>query len=136
MRSDIDPDVFFLEVFQLRGELDDQGETVTDERLTTTTLDALPEEKRYSTVKMKSVRDPDLGLEEIIGMMKTIFINHSERSSVPKRSKEPYRKARNSGREPRTPCLSTAIQFRLLWCSSGRVVLSDNTLPNSNARCK
>ena len=32
--------------------------------------------------------------------MKTIFINHSERSSVPKRSRESYRKSRDSGREP------------------------------------
>ena len=86
MRSDIDPGGFLSEVFQLRDELDNLGETVTDERLTTIILDALPEEM-YSTIKMQSVRDPDLGLEEIIGMMKTIFINHSERSSVPKRSK-------------------------------------------------
>ena len=56
----------------------------------------------YSTVKMQSVRDSDLELEEIIGMMKTIFINHSERSSVPERSKESCRKVRSSGREPRT----------------------------------
>ena len=35
-------------------------------------------------------------------MMKTIFINHSERSSVPK-SKESYRNVRGSGgSEPRT----------------------------------
>ena len=86
MRSDIDSDVFLSEVFQLRDELDDLGETVTDERLETIILDALPEEK-YSTVKMKSVRNPDLRLEEIISMIKTIYINHLERSLVPKRSK-------------------------------------------------
>ena len=44
MRCDVDPDVFFSEVFQLRDELDDPGETVTNERLTTIILDALPEE--------------------------------------------------------------------------------------------
>ena len=76
MRSDIDPDAFLSNVFQLRDELDDLGEIVTGERLTTINLDALLEEM-YSTVKMQSVRDPDLGLEEIIGMMKMIFINHS-----------------------------------------------------------
>ena len=79
MRSDIGPDVFLSEVFQLCYELNDLGETVTDERLTTIILDALPEEM-YSAVKMHSITDPDLGLAEIIGMMKTIFINHSERS--------------------------------------------------------
>ena len=34
-------------------------------------------------------------------MTNTIFINHSERSSVPKKSQESYRKSRDlSGREP------------------------------------
>ena len=55
----------------------------------------------YSTLKMQSVRDPDLGLVKIIGMTETVFINHSERSSVPK-SKESYRKVWGSGSEPRT----------------------------------
>ena len=50
MRSDVDPDVFLSKVFQLRDELDDLGETVTGERLTTIILDALPEDM-YSTVK-------------------------------------------------------------------------------------
>ena len=59
MRSDVDPDVFLSEVFQLRDELDDLGETVTDERLTTIILDVLPEEM-YSTVKIQSARGPDL----------------------------------------------------------------------------
>ena len=104
MMFDIDPDVFLSEVFQLRDELDDLGETVTDERLTTSiVLDALPKEM-CPTVKMQSVRDPDLGLEEIIiGMVKTILVNtsNSERSPIPKKSKESDRKVRSSGREPR-----------------------------------
>ena len=58
MRSDIDPDVFLSEVFQLRDALDDLGATVTEERLTTIISDALREEM-YSTVKMQSVRDLD-----------------------------------------------------------------------------
>ena len=79
-------DVFLSEgVFQVRDELDDLGETVTNERLTTTFLDALPEDM-YSIVKMQSIKAPDLGLEEIMDMMKNISINHSERSSVLKRS--------------------------------------------------
>ena len=90
MRSDTDPDVFLSEVFQFRDELNDLGEAVTDERLT----------KIYSTVKKQSIRDPVLGLKGILSMAKTIFINHSERSSVPKISQESYRKVRNSGREP------------------------------------
>ena len=75
--------MFLSEVFQLRDELNAFGEAVTDERLTTIILDALPEEM-YSTVKIQLIRDPDLGLQEIIGMMKAIFIIHSEWSSIPK----------------------------------------------------
>ena len=76
MKSDIDPDVFFSEVFQQRDGVIDMGEAVTDKRLTTIILDALPEEM-YSTIKIQSIRDPELGLENIIDMMETIFINHS-----------------------------------------------------------
>ena len=52
---------------------------------------------------MQSVRDPDLGLEEIIGMVQNdLRKTFSERLSVTERSKESYRKVRSSGREPRT----------------------------------
>ena len=47
-----------------------------------------------------SPQDQDLCLEEITNMVKTILINHSERSSVPKRSQESYCKGRASGRKP------------------------------------
>ena len=46
---------------------------------------------------MQSIKDPDLGIEEIIGRLETISTNHSERSRIPKRSQEPYCKVRNSG---------------------------------------
>ena len=101
MGSNINPDVILSEVFQLRHELNDLGEAVTGECLTTIILHALPEEM-YSRVKIQSIRDPGLGLEEVIGMTTTIFLNHSETSSVPKGSRESYRKVRNSGHEPRT----------------------------------
>ena len=66
MKFNIDPDVFLSEVFQLRDELNDFGEAVTDERLTT-------------IINLNAVnKRPELGLEKIIGMMKTIFITHSE----------------------------------------------------------
>ena len=69
MTPDIDADVFFSEVFQLRDKLSDLGEVVSSERLTTIILDALPEEKN-PTIKVQSRRDPDLGLEEVIIMVK------------------------------------------------------------------
>ena len=90
MRFDIDPDVFLSKVFQLRDELSDLGKAGSDERLKAIVLDALPKEM-FSAIKMKPIRDPELGLEENMSMMKTIFINYSERSSVPKRSQQSYR---------------------------------------------
>ena len=83
IRSDINPDVFLSEVFQLCDELSDLGEAVSDERLTTIILDALPEEI-YFTNKMKSIRDPELGLGQIISMMKTIFITIRRGRQFPK----------------------------------------------------
>ena len=53
------------------------------ERLTTIILDALSAEK-YLTVKLEAIRDPDLSLEQIQRMVRTIFMNHSERLSVTK----------------------------------------------------
>ena len=76
MRSDIDLDVFLSEVFQLRDALNELGEVVSNEGLTTIIIDALPEEM-YFTVKVQSTSDPDLWLEEIVSMTKSIFINHS-----------------------------------------------------------
>ena len=76
MRSDIDPNVFHSEVFQLRDDLSNSRKAFSDERLTTIILDALPKEM-YFKVKMQSLRDPKLGLEEITKMTKTMFINHA-----------------------------------------------------------
>ena len=98
MRFDIDLDGFLSEEFQLRDELSDLGETVSNERLTTVLSDALPDDI-YSTIKVQS-RDRDLEVKKNISIMKPIFINHSERLSVPKRSQDLCRKGRNSGREP------------------------------------
>ena len=100
MRSDIDPNVFLSEVFQLRDEIIDLDEIVSNRRLTTTILYAVSEEV-YSTVKVQSIREPNLRLQEITSIMATIFINHSERSSVPKRSQESYRQIWNSRPEQR-----------------------------------
>ena len=63
MRSDVNPDVFFSKVFPLRDERSDLGEVVSNERVTTIILDALPEE-RYSTINVQSIRDTDVGLEK------------------------------------------------------------------------
>ena len=59
MRFNIDHDVFLSEGFQLRDELSDLGEVVSNEHLTTIILDALPEEG-YSKLKVQSIKDPRL----------------------------------------------------------------------------
>ena len=83
--------MFFLpEINQIRDELGVLDETVSTERLITIILDALPAEM-YSTVKLEAVRDPDLSLEHIQRMTRTIFINHSERLSVTKNNPESNR---------------------------------------------
>ena len=111
MRAHIDPDVFLFEFFQLHDELSDLGEVVSNERLTTIFLGTLLAEK-YATIKIQATRDPNLRLEEITKIMKTIFINHSERSSVPKGVNSRI-VSRESGREPtmsdRESAMVTAI---------------------------
>ena len=57
MRSNIDPNVFLSEVFQLRNDLSILGGVVSNKRLTANILDALPE-NRYSPIKGQLIRDP------------------------------------------------------------------------------
>ena len=90
MKPDTDPDVFLSEINHIRDELGVLDKTVSTERLTTIILDALPAEM-YSTVKLEAIRDPDLSLEQIQRMMRTIFINHSERLTVTKKKSESKR---------------------------------------------
>ena len=59
MMFNIDHDVFLSEGFQLRNELSDLGEVVSNEHLTTIILDALPE-GRYSKLKLQSIKYPRL----------------------------------------------------------------------------
>ena len=85
MRSNIDPDMFLSEVFQLRDELNDLSEVVSNERFTLIILDVLPEDM-YSTIKVQSTRDPHLGLEEIISIIKRSLLT-IRRGQFPKRAK-------------------------------------------------
>ena len=82
VKPDPDPDVLMSEIGQIRDELS-VLDKVSTERSTTIILDALPVEM-YSTVKPEAKRDPDLSLEQIQRMMRTILINQSERLSVTK----------------------------------------------------
>ena len=111
MKSDTDPDVVLSEINQICNELGALHETISTERLTTIILDALPADM-YSTVKLGAIRDPDLSLEQIQRMMRTIFINHSERLSVTKKNPEPNRyqgSNRRGGETGRESAMSTAF---------------------------
>ena len=99
VRSDPDLDVFLSKAFELRDDVSDLEKVVSYEHLTTINLDALPT-KKQATINTKAIRNLDLSLEEITNTMKIIFINHSDRSSVPKRIQEPYRKSRDNSGEP------------------------------------
>ena len=90
IKPDTDPDIFLSKISQIRDELGVLDKTVSTERLTTVILDVLPTEM-HSTVKLEAIRDPDLSLEQIQRMMRTIFINHSERLSVTKKNPESNR---------------------------------------------
>ena len=111
MKPDTDPDFFQSEINQIRDELGVFDETVSTERLTTIILDALPA-KIYSIVKLEAIRDPGLSLEQIQRMMRTIYINHSERLSVTKKNPESkrYQGSNRRGRETgRESAMSTAL---------------------------
>jgi len=53
--------------------------------MTTVILDALPSE-RYSVIKQQTIRDPDLSLVDVEHMMRTIYVNHVEKSSASRES--------------------------------------------------
>ena len=66
----------------------------------------------YSAVKLEAIRDPDLSLEQLQRMMRTIFINHSERVSVTKKNQESNRYQESDRRfreKGRGPAMSTAF---------------------------
>ena len=111
MKPDTDPDDFPSETNQIRDELGALNETISTERLTTIILDALPADM-YSAVKIEAILEPDLSLEHIQRMMRTIFINHSERLSVVKKNPESnrYQGSNRRGRETgRGSAMSTAF---------------------------
>ena len=90
MKPDTDRDVFLSEMNHVRDELSVLVEAVSTKGLTTIVLDALPAEM-YLTVKLEAIRDPDMSLDQIQRVMRTIFINHSERYSTMKKNQESER---------------------------------------------
>ena len=98
VKADTNPDAFLsgMYKYQLRDKPSGLDKVVSPERSTTLILDALPAEK-HSTTEIQTIRYPDLSLEKIKPMMKTIFINDSKRLVVTKRSQESNRRGRENG---------------------------------------
>ena len=69
----------------------------------------------YSIVKLEAIRDPDLSLEQIQRMMRTIFIDHSERLSVTKENTESKR-CQGSNRKGRETGRESAMSTALITC--------------------
>ena len=110
MKADIDPDVFLSKTNKTRDEHSVLDEEVSTERLTTIILDVLPAEM-HSTVKLEAIRDPNLSLEHIQRMIRTIFSHHSERVSVTRNNQEfkKYQESNRRGQENyRESAMSTA----------------------------
>ena len=87
MKPDTDPDVFLSEIKKYAMNLVFWTKQSQLSARLTIILDALPAEM-YSPVKLEAIQDPDLSLEQIQRMMRTIFINHSERVSVTKKNQD------------------------------------------------
>ena len=101
-------------MYQIRDELGVSDETVSTERLTTTILDALPA-GMYSTVKLEAIRDPDSILKQIQWMMRTIFINHSEKLSVAKKNQE-FKRDEESNRRGWKDSRGSALLTAFITC--------------------
>ena len=114
MKPDTDRDVFLSEICQIRNELIVLDEAASTERLPTIILDALPAEM-YSTVKLEATRDPDLSLEPIQRVIRTVFINHSERMSVTKNNQE-FKRYQESNRRGRKNGRESAMSTAFITC--------------------
>ena len=114
MQPDTDADVFLSEINQIRDELSTLDETVSTKRLTTLILDVMSAEM-YSTVKLKTIQDLDLCLEQIQRMMRTIFVINSKMVSVTKKNPEPkrYQELNRRGREN---CRESAMSTGFISC--------------------
>ena len=116
MKPDTDPDVFLSGINQIRNELSVLDEAIPTERLTTLILDALPAEM-YLALNLEAIRDPDLSLEHIQWMMRTIF-NHLERVSVTindqesKRYQQSNHRGQKNGRESAMSTAKTRSQSK------------------------
>ena len=68
-----DPDTFLSRVYQLRDELENAGETVSEERLTDIVLEGLTSD--YAMIKYNAECDPDISIQDIETTMRNMYAN-------------------------------------------------------------
>ncbi|CAN0018277.1 unnamed protein product, partial [Sphacelaria rigidula] len=72
-----DPDTFLSKVYQLRDELDNVGEAISEERLADIMIEGLTSE--YDLIKYNAERDPDLSIQSIETTMRNMYANRVAR---------------------------------------------------------
>ncbi|CAM9980923.1 unnamed protein product, partial [Sphacelaria rigidula] len=72
-----DPDVFLSNIYQIKDELNNMNESVSDERLTDIIIEGLADD--YSQIKYDAERDPDLSLSQIESTMRNSYVNRLAR---------------------------------------------------------
>ncbi|CAM9895274.1 unnamed protein product, partial [Sphacelaria rigidula] len=72
-----DLDTFLSKVYQLRDELDNVGEAISEERLTDIVIEGLTSE--YDLIKCNAERDPDLSIQSIETTMQNMYANRMAR---------------------------------------------------------
>ncbi|CAN0074651.1 unnamed protein product, partial [Sphacelaria rigidula] len=68
-----DPDTFLIKVYQLRDELDNVGEVISEEGLTDIVIEGLASE--YDLIKYSAERDPDLSIQSIGTTRRNMYAN-------------------------------------------------------------
>ncbi|CAM9592631.1 unnamed protein product, partial [Sphacelaria rigidula] len=72
-----DPDTSLSKVYQLRDELDNVGEAISEERLTGIVIDGLTSE--YDLIKYNAERDPDISVQSIETITRNMYANRMAR---------------------------------------------------------
>ena len=72
MEGGLHPDDYSINLFEIRGRLNEMGEKISDERFEDILLQGLTDD--YDVVKMTSFHSPNFGINEIQSMMTNLYI--------------------------------------------------------------
>ena len=77
MEQGQDPDDYTIKLTEIRGQLHEMGEKVSDERFEDILLQGLTDD--YEFVKMTSFHSPNFGIDVIKSMMRNLYIDRLSR---------------------------------------------------------